>query len=269
MAELVNGGDGVAVSVAGLDLTVVEGRAEDGLGGGDALERARVFAAIDGIAGESGVGDGLPTEVDCGFSAVGLGGGDGGEAGGDGGRKDVLGVDADGRGEFAGELDGLAVERDAGYALGSVLIGLAEANVFVECAVGEVSACGGDEERLVDGLGGRGEQAFFGLGGGRGEEMALEADSGGVYAGVPAEDDAGFADFRGEAGDGSRGFAGEDDGGIGEAGGAAVAIFQVDKVAERAGIAGGERGRECVSECGVCAGGEKEFSAGGVAAGGV
>src|SRR5271166_6308966 len=50
-AALVDGGDGVTVCVAGLDLCVVEAGRDDGLGGGDALPGAYAFAAVDGVSG--------------------------------------------------------------------------------------------------------------------------------------------------------------------------------------------------------------------------
>ena len=90
------------------------------------------LAAIDNVAGKVGVGHGLPAQVDCVSSDVFAGGSYSGQAGGHFGRKDVQSLDAHRGGELAGKFLSLAVNRYTGHTLGAVLIGLAEADIFVQ-----------------------------------------------------------------------------------------------------------------------------------------
>jgi len=171
MAVLGDGDDGVFVGVAGLDVGIVKGWRDEWLGRRDALPFCVTLTPIDGVSGEFGVGDGLPTEVNCGLGAGLVDGGDGGQAGGYGGGKDVKSFDANGRGEIAGEFLRFSVDSEADDALGTIFIGLAEANGFVEGAAG--LRAGVDEQALLERLGGRGERALLGFGGGWGEQLAV------------------------------------------------------------------------------------------------
>src|ERR1035441_7621316 len=105
MPAPINGADGIAVGVAGLDLVVMEGRGDERLRGRDALPNSICpagLAAIDLVAGKVGFGDGLPAEVDSRLGSVFAGGGYGGHAGGHGGGEDVHGLAPPRGGEVAG-----------------------------------------------------------------------------------------------------------------------------------------------------------------------
>ncbi len=133
----VDGGDAVGVGVAGLGGLVAEARANDG-GGGEACELLRgELAAVDVVAGEVGVGAGLPGEVD------GVGGGDGGKAGGGLRGEDVGDLEGDGWGDGAAEFESMAVEGDRADALSGVGVGLALDSGGVEGAPGVGVVFGG------------------------------------------------------------------------------------------------------------------------------
>lgn len=177
MAVLGDGDNGVAISMARLDVGVMKGRRNLRLRGRDALPVCVTFAAIDDVAGEVGIDDGLPAEVDCSLGAGSVDGGDSSNAGGDGGWKNVLSLDSNGRGKIAGEFQGVSIDSEADDALGAIIIGLAEANGFVESVAG--LRAGVDEQGLLKGLGRRGERALLGLGGGRREKLAMKANGDG------------------------------------------------------------------------------------------
>ena len=136
MASLVDGADGIAIGMAGLDLGIMVGRGNYRLRGRDAPPGAVGFAAIDCVAGQIGIGDGLPAQIDRGLRARIAGCGDGGQGSGDCGRKDIQSLDANGRGELTGELQRLFVHGDASDALGAVLIDLSKSNAFVQGTAG-------------------------------------------------------------------------------------------------------------------------------------
>ena len=167
------------------------------------------------------------------------------------------------------DIEGLAVDGDASDALGAVLIGLAEADGFVEGAVGLGGVGRGlDKQTLLDGLGNWSHHAGFrfGLGGGWSEQGAVQANGAErlLLAGRgPAKDYAGFDHGCGEVIDGQRGFAGEDYRGVGDAGGTAVAIEQFNTVGERTGRACGQIGRQRLSEGTRGVGGEKQIAGNG------
>ena len=68
--------------------------------------------------------------------------------------------------------------------------------------------------------------------------------------GIPAQSDALLAHFGREAGDRSGSLAGQNGRAIGQACGAAISIFQLDKVGEGTRSAGGKRSRQGLGECG-------------------
>ncbi len=161
MAELVDGTDGIAIGVSGLDLGVMVGRGNDRFRGRDSPPCAAGFAAIDCVARKVRIGHGLPAQIDRGLRAGIAGCGDGGQTGGDVGRKNIESIDSNGSGELTGELQRLTFHGDAGDALGAILIDLAEANAFVQSAAGLFA--GVDKQALFDRLGRRREWALRGL----------------------------------------------------------------------------------------------------------
>ena len=83
-------------------------------------------------------------------------GGYGGQTGGHGGRKDVPRLDAHRSGKLAGQLQRFALHRDAGHALGAVLIDLAKADAAVQGAAASLACftrAGVDQQILLYRLG--------------------------------------------------------------------------------------------------------------------
>jgi hypothetical protein len=141
-----------------------------------------------------------------------------------------------GGGKRAGKLQRFAVDDDAGDALGAILIGLAEADVFVERATVEARlGVGFDKQALLDGLGCGRDAALLGFRfcSRRGEELAVQAKGFVWIFGGPAEDYASFDHFGGEVFYGRRRLAGENNCGVGKTGGATVVVDQFNKITER------------------------------------
>src|SRR5580658_7051350 len=162
MATLVDGGDGVAVSMAGLDLRIVETWSENWLWRGNAPPGTVAFAAINGVTGQVRFADRLPTEIDrraCGrVSRC----GHGSQAGRHCGWKDIDGFDADRVRKRSFQLNRFGVDRYPGHALRPVLIGTTKMDGFIQGSVRRVIRLGGglDQQILLDRFRRRSKQAL-------------------------------------------------------------------------------------------------------------